>query len=226
MLLKHDGDRIEHVVTVGDDGEFAAAFAEQLTARPMSELKLWEATERQRRPVFVENAAASRLLPSRLVERLGLRSYAAVPLLSEGRPIGVVILSHSIRSRAWDEEDRRLASQLALEGSLVIENAALRAVEHERMDSLTEQAFHDPLTELPNRALLQQPARARVCAHEAPARRRSPFCSWISTASSRSTTTMAMRPGTACSWPSAGGCRRACARRTRSLAWAGTSSPF
>jgi diguanylate cyclase (GGDEF)-like protein len=43
--------------------------------------------------------------------------------------------------------------QLALEGSLVVENAALRGADQERIDELARQAFHDPLTDLPNRAL-------------------------------------------------------------------------
>jgi diguanylate cyclase (GGDEF)-like protein len=46
-----------------------------------------------------------------------------------------------------------LVSQLALEASLVLENASLRAAERERMDELAHQAFHDPLTKLPNRVL-------------------------------------------------------------------------
>ena len=43
--------------------------------------------------------------------------------------------------------------QIALEGSLVVENAVLRAAEQERLGRLAHQAFHDSLTKLPNRAL-------------------------------------------------------------------------
>ncbi len=153
-VLLEDEDRIEHVVTVGDDGDFEAAIAEQLEKRSPEELKIWSAAGRNPRPLFVESAAASRLLPPDLVERLGLRSYATMPLLSKGRPIGMVILSHTSRTRKWDEDAQRLLGQLMLEGSLVVENAALRAVEHDRIDELSEQAFHDPLTGLPNRALM------------------------------------------------------------------------
>ena len=35
----------------------------------------------------------------------------------------------------------------------MVENAALRATEQERLEELAHQAFHDSLTELPNRAL-------------------------------------------------------------------------
>ena len=37
----------------------------------------------------------------------------------------------------------------------MIENAALRAGERRRIDELSRQAFHDPLTDLPNRALFK-----------------------------------------------------------------------
>jgi diguanylate cyclase (GGDEF)-like protein len=77
----------------------------------------------------------------------------AFPLLSEDRPLGLVIASDTGEPRRWAEEQRRLVDQLALEGSLVVENAALRASERERLDELARQAFHDPLTDLPNRAL-------------------------------------------------------------------------
>jgi diguanylate cyclase (GGDEF)-like protein len=43
--------------------------------------------------------------------------------------------------------------QIALEGSLVVENAVLRAAEQESLTRLEHQAFHDSLTKLPNRAL-------------------------------------------------------------------------
>jgi diguanylate cyclase (GGDEF)-like protein len=64
-----------------------------------------------------------------------------------------VILAHTRAPRPWSIEERRLVEQLALEGSLVVENAVLRAGERERLEEMTHQAFHDSLTELPNRAL-------------------------------------------------------------------------
>ena len=92
-------------------------------------------------------------MPPELVEALGLKSYVAFPLLAEARPLGLVFCSHTTAPRRWSNEERQLVEQLALEGSLVVENAALRATEQERLDELAHQAFHDSLTELPNRAL-------------------------------------------------------------------------
>jgi diguanylate cyclase (GGDEF)-like protein len=110
-------------------------------------------TTRQPKPIFVENARASGLLARELVDELGIQSYVAVPLLSASRPLGIVLCSHTSAPRSWTTEERRLVVQVALEGSLIVENASLRAVEQEWLDRLTHQAFHDSLTKLPNRAL-------------------------------------------------------------------------
>jgi diguanylate cyclase (GGDEF)-like protein len=120
---------------------------------PASEFRLWRIAAREQRPIFVEDAAASRLLPPQLVEALRLRSYVAFPLLAEARALGVVLCSHTTALRRWTNQERQLVAQLALEGSLVVENADLRATQQERMNELAHQAFHDSLTKLPNRAL-------------------------------------------------------------------------
>ena len=153
LLLQDEDCQIEHVVSVGADGEFERILRERLTSTPADELRVWRQTTRQPKPIFVENARGSRLIPPELVEELELKSYVAVPLLAASRPLGIVLCSHSTAPRSWRPEERRLVTQIALEGSLVVENAILRAVEQERLDRLTHQAFHDSLTKLPNRAL-------------------------------------------------------------------------
>jgi diguanylate cyclase (GGDEF)-like protein len=153
VLLRAEDDTIEYVSTVGADGEFEATLRERLGDLPAGDFRLWRITARQAKPIFVENAHASRLLPLELVEGLALKSYVALPLLSATRPLGLVLCTHSRAPRPWSNEERQLVDQLALEGSLVVENAMLRATDQERLDQLAHQAFHDSLTELPNRAL-------------------------------------------------------------------------
>ena len=152
LLMRDDHDRIEHVKTVGADGDFERTLREHVAGRP-ADFRLWRVAARHAKPIFVENAAASRLMPPELVEALGLKSYVAFPLLAEARTLGLVLCSHTTAPRHWSNEERQLVEQLALEGSLVVENAALRATEQQRLDELAHQAFHDSLTELPNRAL-------------------------------------------------------------------------
>ena len=152
LLMRDDQDRIEYLKTVGADGDFERTLREHVVGRP-ADFRLWRVAARHAKPIFVENAAASRLMPPELVEALGLKSYVAFPLLAEARTLGLVFCSHTTAPRRWSNEERQLVEQLALEGSLVVENAALRATEQQRLDELSHQAFHDSLTELPNRAL-------------------------------------------------------------------------
>jgi diguanylate cyclase (GGDEF)-like protein len=141
------------VKTVGANGGFEQTLRHQISGLPTSEFRLWRIAAREQKPIFIENAAAARLLPEDLVQALGVKSYVAFPLLGEDRALGMVLCSQVRAPRAWTNEERQLVAQLALEGSLVVENASLRATEHERLDELSHQAFHDSLTELPNRAL-------------------------------------------------------------------------
>jgi diguanylate cyclase (GGDEF)-like protein len=153
LLMRDDQDRIRHVKTFGANGDFERVMRSHAGGLRADEFRLWRIAARQAKPVFVENAVASRLLPAELVEALGLKSYVAFPLLAEDRALGLVLCSHTTAPRSWTNEERLLVAQLALEGSLVVENAALRATEQQQMDELSHQAFHDSLTELPNRAL-------------------------------------------------------------------------
>ena len=153
LLMADDEDRIRHVKTVGANGGFEQTLRHQISGLPTSEFRLWRIAAREQKPIFIENAAAARLLPEDLVRALGVKSYVAFPLLGEDRALGMVLCSQVRAPRAWTNEERQLVAQLALEGSLVVENASLRATEHQRLDELSHQAFHDSLTELPNRAL-------------------------------------------------------------------------
>ena len=153
LLLRDEEDRVEHVMSVGANGRFEQALQDLIGDVPTQEFRAWRIAAQQPKPIFVENARASRLLPPDLVAALSLKSYVVVPLVSPTRPLGLVILAHTQAPRPWSNEERRLVEQLALEGSLVVENAVLRAAEQERLEQLAHQAFHDSLTQLPNRAL-------------------------------------------------------------------------
>ena len=108
---------------------------------------------RQPKPIFVENARASRLLPPDLVEELALRSYVAMPLLSATRPLGLVLLQPLQAPRPWATRSGGWSSSSCSKARSWSRTPLLRAIEQERIDELSDQAFHDSLTELPNRAL-------------------------------------------------------------------------
>jgi diguanylate cyclase (GGDEF)-like protein len=148
-----DGEGRIHYAGLDLRERFEAVVRERLVGSQAAEFRLWRRVVRHRKAIFVDDAHQSQLIPLELVTLLGLRSYAAFPLVSDDRPLGLVVCSDTQRRRHWSEEERALVDQLSLEGSLIVENAALRAAERERIDELSRQAFHDPLTDLPNRSL-------------------------------------------------------------------------
>jgi diguanylate cyclase (GGDEF)-like protein len=152
VFLADNEDRIEYVGLDVPD-RFETIVRERLVGARARDFRLWRRATRQPKPIFVEDARTSQLIPQELVTLLQIRSYVAFPLLSSERPLGLVVCIETRGPRRFSPEQRQLVAQLALEGSLVVENAALRALERQRLDELAQQAFHDSLTELPNRAL-------------------------------------------------------------------------
>jgi diguanylate cyclase (GGDEF)-like protein len=75
------------------------------------------------------------------------RSLAILPLIASGKTVGVIEFS-SRESGAFDQHRMRLASMLANEAAMMLENARL-------YDAIRHQAFHDGLTGLANRALFR-----------------------------------------------------------------------
>jgi diguanylate cyclase (GGDEF)-like protein len=112
--------------------------------------------------VFVEDTTVSDLLDPRLVEALELASYVSVPLLSGDRLLGLVVTGSVSERRKWSPAVREAVRQVTLEGALVVENAALRAVEKLRLEQLATEAHNDPLTGLANRRRLIEELEATV----------------------------------------------------------------
>jgi diguanylate cyclase (GGDEF)-like protein len=134
----------------------------RLIGRPAGDVRLWRLTEEQKLPVFVEDASTSDLLDPHLVVALDLGSYVSVPLLSGDRLLGVVVTGTVSQRRAWSASVRESVRQVTLEGALVVENAALRAVEQLRLAQLASEAHHDPLTGLANRRRLIEELESTV----------------------------------------------------------------
>ncbi|MGY1830068.1 EAL domain-containing protein [Geodermatophilus sp. SYSU D01180] len=149
-LIGDDG-RVEDIRLVGWSPGARQVVTARAAGRPADSVPLWRRVAEERRPVFVEDAAASDLLPADLVAALGLTSYVTVPLLAGGRLLGMVVSGSVGRAHTWSPAVRAAVAHLTLEGALVVENAALRAVEQVRLAQLASEAHHDPLTGLANR---------------------------------------------------------------------------
>ncbi|MBW8766037.1 MAG: EAL domain-containing protein [Geodermatophilales bacterium] len=160
-LLGTDGE-IAEVRHVDWPESYKQVVQTRLVGRPAADVALWRLTAEQQLPVFVEDAAAGDLLDARLVQALGLASYVSVPLLSGDRLLGLIVTGSVAEPRKWPPAVREAVRQVTLEGSLVVENAALRAVEQLRIEQLATEAHHDPLTGLANRRRFIEQLEATV----------------------------------------------------------------
>jgi diguanylate cyclase (GGDEF)-like protein len=84
---------------------------------------------------------------ARYLESIGHRSMAMIPLIAAGRTIGLIEVT-AARGRAFDDRAVELASMLAGEAAMALENARL-------YDQIRHQALHDGLTGLANRILFR-----------------------------------------------------------------------
>jgi diguanylate cyclase (GGDEF)-like protein len=145
-LVDEEG-RITEVVSVGTD----EAAAERLRANLVGQLAalspVWQRTllGPNAGPDLIADTTRKGVVREGGVARLlGLRSMAAIPLLSSEGPLGLVLCGdHEPRTR-WRAGDRELLAQLSLEGAVVVDNARLRQAER-------HEASHDALTGLLNR---------------------------------------------------------------------------
>jgi diguanylate cyclase (GGDEF)-like protein len=160
--LKDDADLIGEVRHVDWPEAHKEVVQTQLVGRPAADVALWRLTAEEKLPVFVEDAMAGDLLDPRLAQALDLSSYVSVPLLSGDRLLGLVVTGSVTGARTWSPEVREAVRQVMLEGSLVVENASLRAVEKLRLEQLATEAHHDPLTGLANRRRFIEQLEATV----------------------------------------------------------------
>ena len=164
-------------------------------------------------PYRTAHAAGDPAAPAGFAAALGVRSVVAVPLEAGGARRGVLAAA-STRPGRFSAADARFLEAAARWLGIIVERTELQrrvlaaeVAEARRAavaELLAHQAFHDPLTGLPNRALFldRLGARARPRAgatRAAPAR----SSSSTSTASRSSTTASGTTPATACSsrWP-------------------------
>jgi diguanylate cyclase (GGDEF)-like protein len=154
-LLLIDGDgRIRYTVGVGLSSQLSAALARAMVGKIAADSPGWQTTAGAFGPVLVDDASIAAVRPGGLVRTMELLSYVAMPLVLAGNLVGMAVCGDASRRRIWSAQDRELATQLALEGALILDSARLRQAEQARVAELTHQAFHDALTGLPNRSLL------------------------------------------------------------------------
>jgi PAS domain S-box-containing protein len=88
-------------------------------------------------PAALLEAAAADDEHRRIIQALQLRSYIGVPLIVEGKPVGVISLVMAESRRVYDEADLAFAIDLADRAAVAVHNARLfRAVEQARAEAV------------------------------------------------------------------------------------------
>ena len=155
--LVDDAGRIAKVSTVGASPERAARLRGGLVGQLASDSPVWRRTVEGAEPgpdLIDDVTVGGAVRRGGVADLLGLRSLAAIPLLSSDGPLGLVLCGGPEPCPRWRAGTRDLLAQLALEGAVVVDNARLRAVER-------HEASHDALTGLLNRrAFLERLERA------------------------------------------------------------------
>lgn len=80
---------------------------------------------RERRPIFINQAAQSKQVNQQLVEMFQVRSILGVPLLKGAKEIGALMVLHTEEGRSFGEEDIEVALALGSHAAVAIENARL-----------------------------------------------------------------------------------------------------
>ncbi|MEK7798303.1 MAG: sensor domain-containing diguanylate cyclase [Acidobacteriota bacterium] len=109
----------------------------------------------RRQPVLLDDAGASAFGPSDDAKPVPVRSVVAVPLLSRGRLIGVVVAADRLRAGQFTSQDARLLSTLLEPAGVAIDNALL-------LRKSEELSITDDLTKLYNSRYLNSTLRREV----------------------------------------------------------------
>ncbi len=92
--------------------------------RPVAEVPEAQQVLQEGRPLFIPDALASSL-PRYWIEPFNVKSLLVVPLISKGRPIGVMGLDHIEEGKGFTAEQVRLALTIGAQAAIAIENAKL-----------------------------------------------------------------------------------------------------
>jgi diguanylate cyclase (GGDEF)-like protein len=158
-----DGEgRIRYVHGVGFSDDVRREMTANLLGQAAADSPVWRGSAEKGEPMLVSDAATVKVRTGGLAQTIGVKSFIAMPLMSAQGPVGMVMCGDSSGTRDWSAQDRILAQQLAVEGTLIMDSARMRQAAEVHMNELTRQAFHDSLTGLPNRKLLLDQAETAV----------------------------------------------------------------
>ncbi len=104
-----------------------------LDADPLREIPVNARAIETRRPVIVEDAAGTTMVPREWVERFGLKAFMTVPMVWQEQVIGVVTLDYCERALTFEPWQVDLATAVANQLALSLENSRLYSELEERL---------------------------------------------------------------------------------------------
>jgi GAF domain-containing protein/ActR/RegA family two-component response regulator len=112
-------ERRTDLTTLGDD--------------PLREIPVNAQAIETRRPVVVQDAATTTLVPAEWVERWRLKAFMTVPMVWQDQVMGVMTLDYCERALAFEPWQADLATAIAHQLALALENSRLYAEAQERL---------------------------------------------------------------------------------------------
>jgi GAF domain-containing protein/CheY-like chemotaxis protein len=130
------GERVVPLMSQFADGRRMPEMWQRFTAVdpvPMREVPVNARAIETRRPVIVEDAATTTMVPREWVEQFGLKAFMTVPMVWQDQVIGVITLDyceHTLRFDPWQVD---LAAAIATQVALSLENSRLYEEAQERL---------------------------------------------------------------------------------------------
>jgi len=134
------GERAVPLVSQFADGRAMPAMWRDMTAidaDPLQAIPVNARAIETRRPVIVQDAATTTMVPRGWVERFGLKAFMTVPMVWQEQVIGVVTLDYCERALTFEPWQVDLATAVANQLALSLENSRLYAEAQERLRETT-----------------------------------------------------------------------------------------
>jgi len=128
LLIGGDGEMSTPAMSGFSDGhkdqEMWRLFTDKSYPVPLSEVPEAQQVVREQSPLFIPDVQASEL-PKHLIEPFGIKSVLLVPLVSKKWIVGLMALDHVEEGRCFTTRQIDLATSIAAQATLAIENARL-----------------------------------------------------------------------------------------------------
>ncbi len=136
FLCDASDERVVPVMSQAASGERLDELWEQFTqlgSQKGEQILAIIATIERRAPIVLDHPASSGLLPTRWIEAFRLKALLSVPLIRQDRVIGVLVLHQMEEGKPFTDIQVRLASAIASQVALAIDNARLFQATQERL---------------------------------------------------------------------------------------------